>query len=131
MDKNVNVTTIMFLMSGTLTGLCLYIKRYSIFTIVIAIALAMVTTIPQPNYWKSEQNGHPFVQNRKPLENRYHWKTVQRATARIPNAFSIPVPTVCYCVLSVSVIKLPMKKLCFGEQLCDCLDLETIFFSFQ
>ena len=38
--------------------------------LVIAIAGAMVLTIPKPNHWISEQNGLHFVKNRTLLENQ-------------------------------------------------------------
>ena len=53
----------------------------------LVIAIAMVPTIPNPNNWKSKQNGGHFVQMEQ------HWKTKQRTTIGIPNVLSIPAPT--------------------------------------
>ena len=58
----------------------------------LVIAIAMDLIIRKPNHWKSEQNGRNFVPISKGFE--HHWKTKQRVTIVILNAFGIPAPTV-------------------------------------
>ena len=49
----------------------------------LVIAIAMVPTIPTPNHWKSQQNGHYFDQisngfgqnGRHFVKKEFHWKT--------------------------------------------------------
>ena len=55
--------------------------------------------IPKPNHWKSEQYGGLdfqwcWIKMEHHWKTEGYWKTKQKTTIGIPNAFGIPAPTV-------------------------------------